>query len=111
MRSDLCKVRRSAPRKTIQIQRLMRTVLNRRSQEVWRQTGREREFRPRWNKCGAELRPYSLRLLGVYAGQNPAENVGRGRSGGGRGAGIQPSPVKQRPPAITISNSATFSFI
>jgi hypothetical protein len=41
----LCKVRRSASRKEIQNQLLTRTALKPRSAEVWRQTGREREFR------------------------------------------------------------------
>ncbi len=40
-----CKVRRQPFRKTIQHQSLTRTVLNPRSREVWRQTGREREMR------------------------------------------------------------------
>ena len=39
------KVRRSASRKGIPNQRLTRTALKARSAEVWRQTGREREFR------------------------------------------------------------------
>jgi hypothetical protein len=41
----LCKVRRSASRKEILNQLFTRTALNPRSAEVWRQTGREREFR------------------------------------------------------------------
>jgi hypothetical protein len=60
----LCKVRRFALRKEIQNQWLTRAALNLRSAEVWRQTGREREFRALTGstQCGglcAKRRGYS----------------------------------------------------
>ena len=41
----------------------------------------------------AEVYARSPRLLAISARQNPAENVGRGRTGGGRGTGIQRSSL------------------
>ena len=88
----LCKVRRSASRKEIQNQSLTRTALNPRSAEVWRQTGREREFRASTGHVA--VRRFAREARGYWrfeCAQNPAENVGRGRTGGGRGTGVQRS--------------------
>ena len=73
-------------RKAIQNQSLTKSVLNPRSREVWRQTGREREFRV--SAGVVAVRRFSREARGYWASmraRNPAENVGRGRTGGGRG--------------------------
>src|ERR1700730_2501697 len=55
LRNIFCKVQRSASRKLAQNQALRKSVLNPRSREVWRQSGREREFRVSADaaQCGA----------------------------------------------------------
>lgn len=59
-------MRRLASRKTIQNQSLTSSVLNPRSREVWRQTGREREFRTSASVAQSEVfarRPVVIGLL------------------------------------------------
>ena len=76
------------PRKAIQNQSLTRSVLNPRSPEVWRQTGGEREFRV--SAGVVAVRRFSREARGYWASmraRKPAENVGRGTTGGGRATG------------------------
>jgi len=47
---------------------------------------------------------YAPPSLAISARQNPAENVGRGRTGGGRGTGIQRSPNLLAPNSASGEN-------
>lgn len=88
-----CKVRRWASTKEILNQVLTRTAMNPRNAEVPRQTSRDRvSGLSRCAQCGGLCA--KPRLLAISAPQNPAETFGRGRTGGGRGTGIQRSPRK-----------------
>ena len=89
----LCKVRRLPFRKAIQYQQLTNSALNPRSPEVWRQTAGERESRVSTgaSQCGG-FRAKARRYWASAHARKPAENVGRGRAGGGRATGIQWSP-------------------
>jgi len=63
---QISKVRRLASRKAIRSQQLTSSVLNRRSREVWRQEGRERQFRPSagFMQCGGSCaKPLVIGLL------------------------------------------------
>jgi hypothetical protein len=78
-----CKVRRLPSPKAIQNQALTRAVLNSRSREVWRQTGREREFRAPTEsaQCGG-FAANGRRCWRFERAENRAEKVGLGWSGG-----------------------------
>jgi hypothetical protein len=57
-------------------------------------TGREREFRsPMGSTAVRRFVRDAPSYWAFYVRSKPAENVGRGRTGGGKGTGIQPSPV------------------
>ena len=58
---------------------------------------RERISAPRPGDRSAEVCARSPWLLAISARQNPAENVGRGRTGGGSATGIQRSPNLECP--------------
>ena len=87
-------------RKTIQYQLLTRTVLNPGSRKVWRETGREREFRAptRSAQCGG-FAANACRYWRFERAEKRAEKVGHGWSGGGRGTGMQRSPKLECPKA------------
>jgi hypothetical protein len=71
---------------------LISSVLNPQSPEVWRKTAGEKEF---WVSAGASQSGGLCAKARVYWGFLRAckatEDFGRGRVGGGRGAGFQPS--------------------
>ena len=80
----------------IQNQKVTSSVLNRTVGRFGDKRVERENFGPQSVRRSAEVYARSPRLLAISALQNPAENVGRGRIGGGRGTGIQRSPAELR---------------
>jgi hypothetical protein len=88
-------------KKPIQNQRLTRTVLNPRSREVWRQTGREREIRsPTRSAQFGGFAAKARRYWAFEQTENGTEKVGPGGTGG-EGVRLTTLPHRSPPSAST----------